>query len=128
MRTRQCSEASAGEVRWYRGDETRPYYAIFVLHDEGGFCLPDTLTLLQPIDKIMRNHTCGVCSIPMTLVQTIGEGKDDVVFYKCPKCSREVFVGYFTVSPNSVSNGSETKRIGFGQVPTSSTSHKGGVW
>lgn len=76
----------------------------------------------------MKNYTCSVCEVPMLLVQTIDGGPDDVILYRCHKCHKEIFIGKFSVSPPVVCNGSETRRIGFGQMPTSSTSHKGGVW
>lgn len=67
----------------------------------------------------------------MTTMQVVGDGVDDVVLYKCLKCSKEVFVGYFRFVPSVINgNGFKVKTRGFGdaRVSSSNSSHKGGVW
>lgn len=77
----------------------------------------------------MRDQNCPVCEVPMTTVQVIGDGVDDVVLFRCPNCRKEVFVGYFRFAPPAINGESKVRTVGFGDAPTSSgTSHKGGVW
>ena len=40
----------------------------------------------------MKTHFCSVCSIPMELVQVVRGGRDEIDFFKCPNCGKEVSI------------------------------------